>query len=129
GELCVHETPRRERAVALAATQAVAVPYDRVFEVLQRNGPALQQFLESICQVLADAYGQVDLLSTRDTLARLSRVLLRLAAEFGRPAGDLIEIDAYFTQEEIAQMTAVSREKISRALNRLRERGIVRYSR
>jgi DNA-binding transcriptional regulator LsrR (DeoR family) len=39
-----------------------------------------------------------------------------------------VEIPAYLTQEEIAQMSAARRERISTALNCLRRRGIVQYS-
>ena len=39
------------------------------------------------------------------------------------------EVDAYFTQEEISHMMASSREKVSAALNRLRDRAIVQYAR
>jgi DNA-binding IclR family transcriptional regulator len=40
----------------------------------------------------------------------------------------LTEIDAYLTQEELAQMVVASRERVSTALNSLRRGGLVRYS-
>ena len=39
-----------------------------------------------------------------------------------------MELPAYLTQEEIAQMVAARRERISTALNSLRRRGMVHYS-
>ena len=62
-------------------------------------------------------------------LHRLIKVLLRLANQLGRPEGNLVEIDAYLTQEEISQMLAASRERVSGALNLLRNRKIVQYTR
>src|SRR5262249_20641227 len=78
---------------------------------------------------LSSAYDQVTLLSSGGTVERLVKVLLRLATQFGRASGRWIEIDAYFTQEEISHMMASSREKVSVALNRLRGRAMVHYSR
>jgi CRP-like cAMP-binding protein len=85
--------------------------------------------MDVVCRSLAAAYDQVNLLSSGGTLDRLVKVLLRLGKQLGRVAGDKIEIDAYLTQEEISQMMASSREKVSVALNLLRTRAIVQYSR
>ena len=80
-------------------------------------------------RALSSAYDQVSLLSSGGTLERLVKVLLRLAKQVGRPSGDLIEVETYLTQEEISQMMASSRERVSVALNLLRDRGMVQYSR
>lgn len=39
-----------------------------------------------------------------------------------------VEIGAYLTQEEVAQMVMARRERVSTALNALRRRGIAQYS-
>jgi CRP-like cAMP-binding protein len=129
GELCLCDTPRRDRAVALESTDVSAVAYEEVLDTLQQNREALHDTLEAVCRALSSAYDQVSLLSSGGTIERLVKVLLRLAKQFGRPLGHLVEIDTYLTQEEIAQMMASSREKVSVALNRLRDRAVVHYSR
>ena len=129
GELCLCDTPRPDRAVALESTDASAVAYAEVLDTLQQNREALHNVLEAVCRALSSAYDQVSLLSSGGTLDRLVKVLLRLVKRFGRPSGDLIEIGTYLTQEEIAQMMGSSREKVSVALNRLRDRAMVQYSR
>jgi CRP/FNR family cyclic AMP-dependent transcriptional regulator len=129
GELCICETPRRDRAVALKPTDASVVGYEEVLDNLQQKREALHGILEAVCRALSSAYDQVSLISAGGTLERLVKVLLRLTTQFGRPLGDLIEIDTYLTQEEIAQMMASSREKVSVALNRLRDQSVVQYSR
>jgi CRP/FNR family transcriptional regulator, cyclic AMP receptor protein len=129
GELCVCDTPRRDRAVALEPTDVTEVPYEEILDNLQQNRDGLEEILGAICRALSSAYDQASLLSSGGTLDRLVKVLLRLARQFGRPAGDLIEVETYLTQEEISQMMASSREKVSMALNLLRDRGMVQYSR
>jgi CRP/FNR family cyclic AMP-dependent transcriptional regulator len=129
GELCVCDIPRRDRAVALEPTELTAVPYEEILDSLQQNRDALQEVLEAICRGLSSAYDQVGLLSSGGTLERLVKVLLRLAKQFGRSSGGLVELDVYLTQEEISQMMASSRERASVALNLLRDRAMVQYSR
>lgn len=129
GELCACETPRRDRAVALQPTEVIAVSYEDILDSLQQNRPALQEILDVICRALSVAYDQISLLSSDGTLDRLIKVLLRLAKQLGRPSGHFVEVDAYLTQEEISQMMASSRERVSVALNLLRNRAMVDYSR
>lgn len=129
GELSACDIPRRDRAIALEATEVITVPYQEILDSLQQNRPALQEIFDVICRALSAAYEQLTLLASGDTLERLIKVLLRLAKQLGRPAGDLVELDAYLTQEEISQMMAASRERVSVALNILRNRAMVQYSR
>lgn len=129
GELCACESSRRDRAVALEPTEVVAVPYDEILDRLQQNRAVLQEILEVICHSLSGAYDQANLMSFGDTVHRVIKVLLKLAIQLGHAAGDMVEIDAFLTQEEISQMIAASRERVCAALNLLRERGMVQYSR
>ena len=103
--------------------------YDEILSNLQQNRDALHEVFQTICRALSAAYDHVSLLSSGGTLERLVKVLLRLAKQVGRPSGDLIEVETYLTQEEISQMMASSRERVSVALNLLRDRGMVQYSR
>lgn len=130
GELCMcGGTPRSDRAVALERSEAVTVPYVEVVGAVQTSPDLLRKLLELFCHSLADAYEQVNRLAVDDTSRRLAKVLLDLASKLGRPAGKTIEIPTYLTQEEISQMVAVRRERVSTALNSLRRRGIIQYSR
>jgi CRP-like cAMP-binding protein len=129
GELCVCDRPRRDRAVALEETDISAVPYEEILDNLQSNRDAVHEILDVVCRALSSAYEQVTVLSSGRTDERLVKVLLRLAKQFGRSSGQLVEVDVYLTQEEISHMMASSREKVSGALNRLRDRALVQYSR
>ena len=55
-------------------------------------------------------------------------MLIGLATKIGRRSGSVVEIATYLTQEEISQMAAARRERVSTALNILRRRGLVQYS-
>lgn len=128
GELCASDQPRRDRAVALEQTEITAVPLDDVLEIVQKNRELLRQLVQVFCDSLSDAYDQLNSVAFSDTVKRLIAVLVRLGNQLGRPAGEGTEISTYLTQEEIAQMVAISRERISTAMNFLRERKLLAYS-
>jgi CRP/FNR family transcriptional regulator, cyclic AMP receptor protein len=128
GELCASERTRPDRAVALEQTDAISVPFEQIMELLLQKPEWIAMLVNMFCRALKEAYVQVNTLAMHDTVNRLSKVLLGLAAKIGRQSGSLVEIPTYLTQEEIAQMVAARRERISTALNSLRRQGMVRYS-
>lgn len=128
GELCASERVRPDRAVALQDTRAIRVPFEEVMEFILKKPEVIAVLVDVFCQALKEAYSQVNSLAVDNTIQRLVRVLMGLAAKIGVPSGSLVEIPTYLTQEEIAQMAAARRERISTALNSLRRRGMVQYS-
>jgi CRP/FNR family cyclic AMP-dependent transcriptional regulator len=127
GELCLSEAQRPDRAVALEHTQAIAVQRDEVLEILSQRPELFARLIDVLGHALVEAYQQVNTLATDDTLGRVAKTLLRLAAKFGNRSGEDVEIQAYLTQEDLAQMVAARRERVSTALNFLRRRGAVHY--
>jgi CRP-like cAMP-binding protein len=128
GELCASGQQRSDRAVALERTEVIAVPLDEILEIVQTNRHLLQELVQVFCESLSDAYDQLNTLASSDTVHRLVRVLLRLGAQLGHASGQRTELSAYLTQEEISQMVVARRERVSTAMNFLRDRGMVDYS-
>ena len=128
GELCASETRRPDRAVALEQTKAIPVPFQDVMEVVRRQPDLLARLVDVFCRALNEAYAQVNTLAVDDTAHRLAKVLLKLAAKIGQQSGPEVEISTYLTQEEIAQMVAARRERISTALNFLRRKRMIQYT-
>lgn len=128
GELCCLERPRRDRAVAVEATEAVPVPFVELMDTLSQHPTLLRSFVEVLAGALAEAYDQVHRLADDNVMERLIKVLKTLAAKLGRPSGRLTEIDAYLTQKELSEMVVARRERTSTALNSLRRNGIAQYS-
>lgn len=129
GELCVSDSLRRDRAVALENTQAFIVPYRDILDALQQNRGALQEVLRVFAAALSSAYDQTELLFIRDVVQRVVKTLQKLAKQLGHASGEFTEIDTYLTQEELARMVGASRERVSSALNTLRAQGMICYSR
>jgi CRP-like cAMP-binding protein len=128
GELCASQQPRRDRAVALEQSEIVNVPLDDVLEIIQQDKNLLRQLVQVFCNSLSDAYDQLNSLAFSDVVHRLVRVLLKLGNEMGQYSDRGTRISAYLTQEEISQMVAVRRERVSTAMNFLRSQKLIDYS-
>jgi CRP/FNR family transcriptional regulator, cyclic AMP receptor protein len=128
GELCACEHPRPDRAVALEQTEAIPVPHHEMIELLRKRPDFLSLLLEVFCKALTQAYQQVNILAIDDTLHRLVKVLLDLAGKLSYPTGSVVELPTLLTQEDISQMVAARRERVSTALNSLRRQGAIQYS-
>ena len=128
GELCALDIPRRDRAVAVETTAAIVIGFEEVVATLAGNSLLLTSFITALSGVLADSYEQLNRVARGDVTHGLIAVLKALARKLGRPSGSLVEINAYLTQEELAQMVVARRERVSTALNALRREGAVYYS-
>ncbi len=128
GELCAFEPVRRDRAVVIEQADLVAVPFNEAMDALAHHPAALRDLVEVFGGALAEAYDQLNSLANDDLMQRLSKTLRSLANKLGETRGELVEIATYLTQDELAQMVKARRERVSTALNILRQRGIVQYS-
>jgi CRP-like cAMP-binding protein len=97
-------------------------------DALASHPAALQDLVGVFGEALADAYDQLNSLANDDLMQRLEKTLRSLATKLGEAHGELIEIATYLTQDELAQMVMARRERVSTALNILRQRGVVQYS-
>lgn len=128
GELGLSEQERPDRATTLEQTEVFPVPFEELKSLLTSSNDLTAALIDVFCSALKEAYSQVTTLATDDTMKRLARVLLNLAKKTGQPTATLTEIPVYLTQQEIAQLVAARRERISTALNLLRQQGLVQYT-
>lgn len=128
GELCAFEPVRRDRAVVVEQADLVSVPLDAALDALARHPAALQDLVEVFGGALAEAYDQLSSVAHDDLMRRVVKTLRSLANKLGEARGELVEIGTYLTQDELAQMVMARRERVSTALNVLRQRGVVQYS-
>lgn len=128
GELCAFEPVRRDRAVVVERADLVSVALTDALDALARHPAALQDLVEVFGGALAEAYDQLSSLAHDDLMHRLRKTLRSLADKLGATDGDFVEIGTYLTQDELAQMVKARRERVSTALNILRQSGVVQYS-
>jgi CRP/FNR family cyclic AMP-dependent transcriptional regulator len=128
GELCAFEPVRRDRAVVVEQADLISVSLEEALGALAQHPAALQDLVQVFGGALAEAYDQLSSLAHDDLMHRLVKTLRSLATKLGEAHGELVEIATYLTQDELAQMVMARRERVSTALNLLRQRGVVQYS-
>lgn len=129
GELCFCSRIRRESAVAVESSEIVEIPLTDLVEHLRRTPESALDFIVALTERLAASHDRLRSLAFESAMERLCRTLLLLAATLGEESPDGIHIPHYIRQEQLAQMVAARREVVSGLLNRLRERGLIRYPR
>jgi CRP/FNR family cyclic AMP-dependent transcriptional regulator len=129
GELCLCSGERREQAVALEASEVVTITLEMLLARLRQDPLAALDLTSVACEHLAEAHDRLRSLSIDSALHRLARTLLGLAADLGDPAPDGMLVLHYITQQELARLVGARREVASSLLNRLRDRGLIRYQR
>jgi CRP/FNR family transcriptional regulator len=129
GELCFCVGTRLEQAVTLEPSEVVEVPLVDILAQLRHAPDAALELVHLLSERLGTMHDRVESLAVEPAIERLARTLLLLAASLGEETADGTQITHYVTQEELAQMVAARREVVSGLLNRLRERGLIQYSR
>jgi CRP/FNR family transcriptional regulator len=129
GELCLCSGERREQAVALEDSEVVPITLEMLLARLRQDPAAALDLTSVACEHLAEAHDRLRSLSVDSALHRLARTLLSLAADLSEPTLDGMLVLHYITQQELARLVGARREVASGLLNRLRDRGLIRYQR
>lgn len=134
GELCFCGGPterRRTTAKASADSLVVEITIDDFIAYMQQSGEILGRFIFTFCIRLAHAERRIAILALHGAEERLGSVLLHLAETRGvsinseRPD----EVKLAITHDELAGLTAMSRQRVTITMNQFRQLGLVRYNR
>jgi CRP-like cAMP-binding protein len=131
GELALLDgAPRSASAIALEATETLALPRDQ-FRALVASEPAIRDaLLASVAAELRRLTTHVAELHFLDLTGRLASRLTRLAEEHGerQPNGE-IRLDAPLTQTDLAAMIGATRQSVNKLLGEFEADGLLRMER
>ena len=68
-------------------------------------------------------------LAFKDVTKRIISFLVRYAEDFGKMKGNTVQVTLFLSHQEIACLTAASRQTVTTVLNELRGRGLIDFSR
>jgi CRP-like cAMP-binding protein len=131
GELAAID-PRGSRsgtAVAVETVECRVIGGDEFRTLVADHGVMGLALLRLLIGRLRDADRRRVEFGGYSTARRLARVLVELVTEHGRPGPDGVELGIALSQEELAGLTASSRESVARALGALRSQGLVSTAR
>jgi CRP/FNR family cyclic AMP-dependent transcriptional regulator len=130
GELALADEGKRNAlAVTLEPSFICAVALDHFQEVLERNPNFNLQITKMIGKRLSKVQSRLTALCFKSASERIRSFIAELAGEYGRRIGQEIEVKLYLKHEEIAQLTATSRQTVTSALNELSKQNVILYDR
>ncbi|MDF2557892.1 MAG: cAMP-binding protein [Bacillales bacterium] len=127
GELHVlHNAACNFSAYALEDTE-VCMILRKDFEMVIQMYPNISiKLLHAMTERLSHAENLLQTLATKDAEVRLVNLIIDLSEKFGRKTESGIEISLPMTREEMANYIGVTRETISRKLNKFEDYGYIR---
>lgn len=116
--------PRTASAVAMVNDTTVTwLGHDELFTWLQRYPQVAVDMLQVLARRLRQNNERITDLVFTDVSGRLAKTLMNLAARFGKPVEEGLQVPHDLTQEEMAQLVGSSRETVNKALTDFANRG------
>jgi CRP-like cAMP-binding protein len=117
--------PRSADVTAIEDTTVLVVERKDFLPFLLRHDTLVERLLVVLCDRLRRTSGALEDLALFELPARLARVLLKLATDYGRPTGAGLRIGLKLSQRDLANLVASTRESVNKQLRLWREAGII----
>lgn len=126
GEIAVVDgNPRSNTVAAIEAVEALAMPATD-FKALIASSPTLaNELLQNMIRRFRDSDRKLIEFGASHTVGRVAARLVEMVERFGTVASSGHVIDLPITQDELAGWTGASREAVAKALQALRELGLI----
>ncbi len=126
GELAAFfDEPRESFAQAARESTAWRIPREVFAAVIRSHPRAVLEVTKQVGTRLKRIESRVEDLVFRDVHARLARVLLDLARDFGRAESTGVRIDLPLTQTDLAMLVGATRQTVNATLRRMTEEGLL----
>lgn len=116
-------------ARTLSPTSARFVKREEFLDFLKRHPQVALQLAEKIACELQGFQAKLIEVAYEGCRARLARILLALADQYGQEEPEGLRIAAKLSRNDIAEMAGISTETAIRTLTELEERGLVKLER
>ncbi|MBI4547425.1 MAG: Crp/Fnr family transcriptional regulator [Ignavibacteriae bacterium] len=130
GELSlVEEGGRKEIAEALDGV-LICTMSKHDFEAMLMHNPVLNlRMTKWIGLRLRRFEEKMSELAFKDVSKRIVSFLIRLAEDFGKIKGGVVTVKSFLSHQEIAYLTATSRQTVTSVLNELKTQGLIDFTR
>ena len=120
GEMSIFDNlPRSASARTMSVTELLVIPGYIVLEMVSKNSKLSLNFIKELSRRMRIADEQIKDLLFKSSKDRVIRNLLSLAIEFGKQTDKGILINFKLTQQDIANITGLARETVSRIMSNL----------
>ncbi|MCB0522059.1 MAG: Crp/Fnr family transcriptional regulator [Lewinellaceae bacterium] len=123
------EEERRNYAIALEDTLTCVLSVAEMRNLLREHGPLTLFFMKIFGNRMLEMEKRLESLVFKDSRSRVVEFLKNLAIEKGQRVGYEWVVRKFFTHQEIASLTATSRQTVTTVLNDLESKNILTYNR
>lgn len=127
GEIALLDGKQRSAdATAVEDTLLLVVERRHFLPFVRKNDDLYLRLLTVLCDRLRRTSLALEELALFDLPARLARVLLKMADDYGRPAnGSGVRIDMKLSQRDLSTLVASTRESVNKQMQSWRKDGVV----
>jgi len=130
GELSlVGEEQRRDFAVAQDASEACIITVDEMKGLMRDHNMVGLWIMKLIGSRLLKMEQRLESLVFKDSRSRIIEFIHELARERGQKVGFETVVRGFMTHQEIANLTATSRQTVTTVLNDLRNKNLITFNR
>ena len=117
--------PRSADCTAIEETMLLVLERRHFLPFLQRHEGLYLRLIAVLCDKLRNTSMALEELALFDLPARLARVLLKLALDYGRQTQQGIRIDVKMSQRDLSNLVASTRESVNKQLRIWRDDRVV----
>ncbi|MGB0934089.1 MAG: Crp/Fnr family transcriptional regulator [Lishizhenia sp.] len=134
GELSLLEknpdAKREDFAMAMDEDTIIcSIPQENMAKLLQEHPVLNEKVMKQITKRLKRTEKRMEALMFKDARTRLIDFIKELAQDLGKPIGHEILVKHRLTHQEIASITAISRQKVTTLLNELKNENLIHLER
>jgi CRP-like cAMP-binding protein len=118
--------PRTADVAAVVASRLLVLRRESCVDAIAAHPAIAQAMLQLMCMRLRETSDGLERVATQRLPARIAQLLLRLAAEYGRPTpGGGVKLPMRLSQSEIGTLVAATREAVNKQLRLWRDDGLL----
>ena len=130
GELAlVGEAKRRDHATALEQTTLCVMSLQEMQSIMKSQSSISMFIMKILGSRVVDMEKRLESLVFRDSRTRIIEFILDLVEKKGQRVGYEMVVRKFLTHQEIANMTATSRQTVTTVLNDLRSKNLLTFDR
>ena len=130
GEIALLDGKQRSAdVVATEDSQLLVVERRHFVPFLRRNDDLYLRMLVVLCDKLRQTSMALEELALLEFPARLARLVLKFADQFGRPEGKGVRIDIKLVHGDLAKQVASARESVAKELKKWEREGLLKQER
>lgn len=125
-----NQKKRRDFAQAMEDDTLVCIiSYENLQRIIDMHPVLNEKVIQRITQRLKRTEKRLESIMFKDARTRLVEFIKELAKDLGKPVGHEILVKHRLTHQEIANITAISRQKVTTLLNELKNENLIHLER